>query len=312
VAYALYVRSAAALRRAARAGGPVTFMDLHLSQYLNSRRLAATTRSPAERLLYRLESRLLRAYEARIWRPFTRTRLAGPSDLAAIRAACRAEGVPEIDNVVLGPHGVDTERFRPRPEVAVEPGTVVMTGAMRYAPNAQGALWLAAEVWPRVRAARPDARLYLVGRDPPPAVRELDGKGGIVVTGTVDDPALWMARAAVGTAPIRAAAGLQNKVLEGLAMGKAMVATTAANEGIGAVPDRDLLIADAPAAFARALLDLLATPARAAALGTAARAFVESGWTWEAHFLRLERDFLEALDAARGDARAPSVEPVAV
>jgi glycosyltransferase involved in cell wall biosynthesis len=314
IAYAYYVRSAEALRAVGRdrPEGPATFLALQLSQYLNTRRLAETTRGPLERLLFGLESRLIRRYEARVWRDFSRTVLIGPSDLEAVREACRAEGLPEIDNAILGPHGVDTERFRPRPEVAAEPPSVVMTGAMRYAPNVQGALWLAAEVWPRVRAARPDARLCLVGRDPPAAVRALDGRGGIVVTGTVDDPADWMAKAAVCVAPIRAAAGLQNKVLEALAMGKAMVATSAANEGIGAVPGRDLLITDEPAAFAQALLDLLADPAHAARLGTAARAFIEAGWTWEAHFLKLEQDFLEALDEARGDARAPSVEPVAV
>ncbi len=295
VAYALYVRSAEALRRIARPGGPVTFMDLHLSQYLNTRRLADTTRSAAQRLLYRLESRLLRAYEARIWRHFTRVRLAGPSDLAAMREACRAEGVPGIDNVVLGPHGVDTGRFRPRPEVAVEPDSVTLTGAMRYAPNAQAALWLAAEVWPRIRATRPDARLYIVGRDPPAAVTALDGRDGITVTGTVDDPADWMARAAVCVAPIRAAAGLQNKVLEYLSMGRPVVATTAANEGIGAVPGRDLLVADAAAAFADTVTGLLADPARARSLGEAGRAFVTASWTWEAHFLQLEEAFLATL-----------------
>jgi glycosyltransferase involved in cell wall biosynthesis len=308
VAYALYVRSVEALRAVRRQGrpGPVTVMDLHLSQHLNSRRLAETTRSRPERLLHRLESRLLRAYEARVWRHFTRVRLAGPCDLAAIREACRAEGVPEIDNAILGPHGVDSERFRPRPELAVEPDSVVLTGVMRYPPNVQGALWLAAEVWPKVRAARPRARLWLVGRDPLPAVRALDGRDGITVTGTVDEPALWIAKAAVCTAPIRAAAGLQNKLLEALAMGKAVVATTAANEGIGAIPGRDLLIADAPETFAQALLDLLADPPRAARLGTAARAFIEAGWTWEAHFLRLERDFLAALDEARAGMKAPA------
>jgi sugar transferase (PEP-CTERM/EpsH1 system associated) len=313
IAYAYYVRSAEALRSARRRpGGPATFLAMQLSQYLNARRLAATTRSPLERLVFGLESRLLRAYEARIWRDFSRTVLIGPADLAAVREACRAEGVAPIDNAILGPHGVDTGHFRPRPEVAQEPSSVVMTGAMRYPPNAQGALWLATEVWPRVRAAEPAARLWLVGREPPAAVRALDGRDGITVTGTVGDVALWLARAAVAVAPIRAAAGLQNKLLEAMAMGKAVVATSAANEGIGALPGRDLLLADEPGAFARAILDLLADPARAAALGAAGRAFIAAGWTWEAHFLRLEAAFLEALAEVRAGRPATRAEPVAV
>jgi len=301
VAYAYYIRSAETLRGVRQGHGPVTFLALQLSQYLNTKRLARTTRSPLQRLLFGVESRLIRRYEARIWRDFTRTVLIGPSDLAAVRTACREEGVAEIDNVVFGPHGVDVERFAPRPGVAVEPGSIVFSGAMRYPPNAQAVLWFAEEVWPKVRAGRPDAKLHIVGRDPPPAVTALAGKDGIEVTGTVPDPADWMARAAVCIAPIRAAAGLQNKLLEYLATGKAVVATAAANEGIGAMPGRDLLIEDDPAAIADAVLTLLADPARAQALGEAGRAFVVARWTWEAHFLDLEKAFLAAIDEARGE-----------
>jgi sugar transferase (PEP-CTERM/EpsH1 system associated) len=310
VAYAYYIRSAETLRRVRRQRpqGPATFLALQLSQYLNTRRLAETTRSPLERLLFGLESRLIRRYEARVWRDFTRTVLIGPSDLEAVRAACRAEGVPEIDNSLFGPHGVDTGRFAPRPDVPVEADSVVFSGAMRYAPNAQAALWFTGEVWPRVRAERPAARLYLVGRDPPPAVRALDGQDGITVTGTVPDPADWMARAAVCVAPIRAAAGLQNKLLEYLAMAKAVVATRAANEGIGAVPGRDVVLADEPGSMAQAVLDLLADPARAAALGEAGRRFIVASWTWEAHFYNLEAAFVAAADDLARAAR-PAVSP---
>jgi glycosyltransferase involved in cell wall biosynthesis len=309
VAYGYYIRSAETLRhvRHRQPAGPATFLALQLSQYLNTKRLAATTGSPLQRLVFGLESRLVRRYEARVWRDFTRTVLIGPSDLEAVREACRAEGVPEIDNALFGPHGVDTERFAPRPGIPVEPGSIVLSGAMRYAPNAQAALWFAGEAWPRIRAARPDARLYLVGRDPPPAVKALDGRDGIVVTGTVPDPADWMARAAVCVAPIRAAAGLQNKLLEYLSMAKAVVATRAANEGIGALPGRDLVTADEPESTAEAVLALLAEPARAASLGEAGRRFIVASWTWEAHFYKLEAAFVAAADdRARARPSAPA------
>lgn len=303
IAYAYYIRSAETLRAVrGRPGGPATFLAMQLSQYLNTRRLAETTGSRLQRLVFGLESRLVRAYEAGVWRDFDRTVLIGPKDLAAVAEACRAEGVPEIDaaagNVVWGPHGVDTERMAPRPEVAVRPDSVVMTGAMRYPPNAQGALWLAAEVWPRIRAARPAARLAIVGRDPPPEVVALNGRDGISVTGTVPDPADWTAAAAVCVAPIRAAAGLQNKLLEYMAMGRPVVATAAANEGIGAAPGRDLVVADRAEDFAHAVAGLLADPARAEALGAAGRAFVTANWTWEAHFYNLEAAFLDAMRQA--------------
>jgi glycosyltransferase involved in cell wall biosynthesis len=91
---------------------------------------------------------------------------------------------------------------------------------------------------------------------------------------------------------------MQNKLLEYLAMGRPVVATSAANEGLGATPGRHLVLADDTAAFAAAILALLAEPARAAALGAAGRRLVVEEWTWEAHFLRLEAAFLAALDGA--------------
>jgi sugar transferase (PEP-CTERM/EpsH1 system associated) len=309
LAYAYYIRSAEALR-AARAADPalVTFMALQLSQTLNTERLARTAATPWDRLFYRFETRRMARYEARLWSDVNRTVLIGEKDRAAIAAACRAEGLPEIDNVVWGPHGVDVERFRPRPQ-AEEPETVIMSGVMRYAPNVEAALWFAREVWPLVRARRPGARFLLVGRDPTPALQTLGGQNGITVTGTVEEPADWIARAAVCVAPIRAAAGLQNKLLEAMAMAKAVVATPEANEGIGAPVDEALLLAREPGPFAQAILALLADPARRERLGKAARTFVEAKWTWEGPFLELEQAFLAVVEAKPG-ARATAPSPV--
>ena len=294
MAYAYYIRSAEALREARRARPDLpTFMALQLSQTLNTQRLARTAATPWDRLFYRFETRRMADYEARLWPDVTRTVLIGEQDRAAIAGACRERGLPEIDNVVWGPHGVDVERFRPRPE-AEEADMVVMSGVMRYAPNVEAALWFAREVWPLVRAARPAARFCLVGRDPAAALQALDGRDGITVTGTVEDPADWLARATVCVAPIRAAAGLQNKLLEAMAMAKAVVATPEANEGIGAPADEALVLAREPRAFADAVLALLADEPRRQALGAAGRAFVEAKWTWEGPFLELEQAFLAA------------------
>ncbi len=290
LAYAYYIRSAEALLAAAPFV-PVTFLALQLSQTLNTERLSRTAARAWERTFYRFENGRMGAYEARIWQLVSRVVLIGEKDKAAIGAACRRHGAPPIDNVVWGPHGVDTERLAPRGSGVEEPGTVLMSGVMRYAPNVEAALWFAGEVWPLVRRQRPDARFYLVGRDPDAAIQALDGKDGVVVTGTVEEPADWIAKAAVCVAPIRAAAGLQNKLLEAMAMGKAVVATPEANEGIGAAADRDLLLAGEPGAFARAVVELLGDETRRAELGLAGRRFVEAKWTWEGPFLELEAAF---------------------
>jgi len=293
LAYAYYIRSAEALRRLEDLV-PTRILALQLSQTLNTERLAANAARGWERLFYRVESRRMAAYEARIWQTADRTVLIGEKDRAAIEAACRRHGQPLIDNVVFGPHGVDTERFRPRPE-AEETDAVVMSGVMRYAPNVEAALWFLGEVWPLVRRARPAAQFWLVGRDPAPALSAWHGRDWVTVTGTVDEPAEWIARATVCVAPIRAAAGLQNKLLEALAMGKALVATPEANEGIRARPDRDLVIAREPATFAQAVLELFDDAPRRRALGVSGRAFIEAKWTWEAPFLVLEQAFLAAV-----------------
>jgi glycosyltransferase involved in cell wall biosynthesis len=292
LAYAYYIRSAETLRRL-EGKVPLRFLALQLSQTLNTERLAHNASSLWERLFYRVEHHRMAAYEARIWQTADRTVLIGEKDRNAIEKACRRHGEPIIDNIVFGPHGVDTHRFKPRPEVEEE-DVVVMSGVMRYAPNVEAALWFLGQVWPRIRKVRPAAQFWLVGRDPVPSLKSRHGRDGIVVTGTVDEPADWLARATVCVAPIRAAAGLQNKLLEALAMGKAMVATPEANEGIRARSEQDLVIAETPEAFAAAILKLLAEPARRQVLGRSGRAFVEENWTWEAPFLNLEEAFFAA------------------
>ena len=305
LAYAYYIRSAEVLH-AVRSHVPVSFMALQLSQTLNTERLSRTAHSMIERLFYRFEHARMARYEADVWRGMTHTVLIGERDLAAIRAACERHNRPPIDNHVFGPHGVDTEQLKPRDPALVEPETIVMSGVMRYAPNVEAATWLVAHVWPLLREARPEAKLYLVGRDPAPPLRAFDGRDGITVTGTVEDPGDWIARATVSVAPIRAAAGLQNKLLEAMAMARPVVATSVANEGIGAVPDRDLVIADEPEAMAAAISALLDDPERRRELGEAGRRFVERHWTWEGPFLSLERAMLEARDRAGPRDQSPA------
>ena len=293
--YAYYIRSSEALHRV-KGQAKTSFLALQLSQTLNTQRLSKTARTLPERLFYRFESSRMGAYEARIWQDVGRCVVIGPKDLDAIREVCRAHGQPEIDNHVFGPHGVDTDQFAPADPALVEPETVVMSGVMRYAPNVEAAVWFAKEVWPEIIRERPQAKFYIVGRDPLPAVLSLNEIQGITVTGTVEEPADWIAKATVSVAPIRAAAGLQNKLLEAMAMAKPVVATTVANEGIGAKPDIDLILADSPTDMAQAILALMASADRREKLGQNARRYIEDMWTWAGPFLQLEQAFFDALD----------------
>ena len=307
VLYGYTLRSAEAIRGVGREpagreganGGqrPVTYLAMQVSQALNTRRIAIHAPGWWEKLLYRLEHRLTAAYEAHIWRDFTRTVLIGEADASEIRKICADQSIPVIDNYLLSPHGVDADRFRPHGKGAVDPDSLVFSGVMATNTNVSAVLWFAENVWPKVRSACPRARFTVVGRLPRPEILALGERQGITITGEVPDPADYIGRAAVCVNPMQAGAGMQNKLLEYMSMAKAVVATSVANEGIGARPGKDILIADDAGEFAATIVSLLRNAKRRDELGKAARACVTRKWRWEKHFLELEADMVEQLDA---------------
>jgi sugar transferase (PEP-CTERM/EpsH1 system associated) len=217
--------------------------------------------APAERFprswILRREARALRAFEA---------------DVAARAAACLTVNEREREvlqrlapgaRIVVVPNGIDYAHFAP-PAPPAATVDVVFCGVMSYAPNERAALWMAEEVWPRVRAARPDARFIVVGADPTPAVRALEQKhAGIAITGGVADvrPFLW--KAAVAVAPIGIARGLQNKVLEAVAAGLPCVVTPAVAEGLPREIRNACPVAADPQPFAERVLAILDMEAQA-------------------------------------------------
>ncbi|HEY0446265.1 MAG TPA: TIGR03087 family PEP-CTERM/XrtA system glycosyltransferase [Allosphingosinicella sp.] len=164
---------------------------------------------------------------------------------------------------------------------------IVFTGQMDYRPNVEAVTAFAEEVMPLVRAERPSARFAIVGRNPTSAVTRLGDLDGIVVTGGVADVRSWLAAADAVAAPLRIARGIQNKVLEAMAMARPVVASAAAFRGIEAQPGRDLIVADSAHEQARAVLDLLDDPIHAEAVGAAARRQMESVYRWEAQLAPL-------------------------
>lgn len=175
-------------------------------------------------------------------------------------------------------NGIDLQHFHPAADVALvdeRNGPILLfTGQMDYAPNIDAVRWFAREVLPHV-----PGRFVIAGRDPASEVRALAGER-VTVTGAVPDMRAWLAAADIVVAPLRIARGIQNKVLEAMAMARPVVATAAAFEGIEAEPGRDLIVADDAAAMADAIRRLLADPQGAAALGRAARARMEAAYAW--------------------------------
>ncbi len=216
-------------------------------------------------------------------------------------------------------NGVDANYFSPRADRASpferDETPLVFTGAMDYWPNVDAVVWFAQAILPRLRQARPNLRLHIVGRAPAPAVRALaSASAGVVVTGTVPDVRPYLQHAAVVVAPLRLARGIQNKILEAMAMGRPVVAATSCVEALSAQPGAEIESAVDAENFVRAIEDLLAAPIRAAAMGAAGRQRVLASYTWASHMAVLERQ-LAALQAIPEPPTQPvrtSVQPVSV
>jgi glycosyltransferase involved in cell wall biosynthesis len=153
---------------------------------------------------------------------------------------------------------------------------------MDYMPNVDAARRVLDHVLPAIRAVRPDATFHVVGRNPPPDLRERHGENGCHIWGRVDDIRPWLAAATHALIPLEIARGVQNKVLEAMAMALPVVVSGEAAMGIPARDSEHFSVADSDEALAQAVLALLDEPARARALGLAARSFVLDHASWEA------------------------------
>jgi glycosyltransferase involved in cell wall biosynthesis len=145
--------------------------------------------------------------------------------------------------------------------------------------------------------AIPEGRFVIAGRNPAPAVLKLASER-VYVTGAVGDMRSWLAAADIVVAPLRIARGIQNKVLEAMAMGKAVVATDAAFEGIEAQAQRDLIVVNDSAQMARTITSLLNSPGRAAQLGRAARQRMVEGYSWDKRLVVLDEILFPANEQA--------------
>ncbi len=231
-------------------------------------------RDPKWRLIYRLELPRIRRYERDIVRRFDETWFISQAE----RRHVFPDGTENRAFVV--PNGVDSVRFHPSGHSRNVPA-LIFVGHMGVFHNIDAAEYLAGDILPRVRAAIPHARLSLVGAEPAPAVRALAASPGVSVPGHVSDLNAALNEAAIFVAPLRFAAGIQNKVLEAMAAGLPVVTTSYVNEGLEAEPGRHLLVADEPAALADAVVGLLRDPHARRRLGQDGREFVMQRYRWE-------------------------------
>jgi sugar transferase (PEP-CTERM/EpsH1 system associated) len=270
------------------------------------RQYAAGSRG-ALRWLYRREACKLEALECKSAAAFGHTLLASDFEADTFRNITPASAA-KIGGLT---NGVDLEKFSPAgfesPFEASELA-IVMTGRMDYRPNYEGALWFANEVFPQIAKSLPGARVYFVGSGPPRVLREIAGPK-IVVTGGVADvrPYLQFAHAVI--APLLIARGIQNKVLEAMAMTKPVVATREATRSLSVQAGFHLWVENQPARFAEAVVDALHGASRET-VARNARKYVEDNHNWARLLSDIDRH-LEALGQAPSYDGAVALPPEA-
>lgn len=256
--------------------GLVIYDAFNVEHVLQARAGAATGAGPAA-LYSRLQAPRLRRLEAQMCRRADRVLCVSEPDASALRAL-----VPAGEPTVV-PNGVDVDDFARTEDQATDGAArLVFTGTMDFRPNADAVEWFARDVLPRIRAVRPDAELVAVGQRPGPRLQRRHGRDGVTITGAVDDVRPFLARASVVVAPLRFGSGTRVKLLEAMASARPIVATTLAAEGLAVRDGTELLLADGPEPFARAVLGLLADPAHARRLGQAGQALVRARYDWRA------------------------------
>lgn len=237
----------------------------------------------ALRWLMRREAEKLFAYERKIAARAAVSLFVSEAEAALFRSRTALPNIRALSN------GIDTARFDPAADFPRLPRDergegplLLFTGQMDYRPNVEAVVGFARTVLPLL----PGVRFAVAGRNPAPEVLALR-QHGVAVTGAVPDIRSWLDAADLVVAPLAIARGIQNKVLEAMAMAKPVVASSAAFEGIEAEPGRDLIVAGGPDEQARAIRGLLASPERAREIGSAARARMLAAYRWEARLAPL-------------------------
>ena len=237
--------------------------------------------------IYAREGRLLATYEAEVARRADLSLMVTEEEAALFRSRLNPASLAPSDVRALG-NGIDCNHFSatfvyPAPELGRTPGPhLLFTGQMDYPPNVAAVVRFATRIMPAIRERFGDAQFNIVGRKPLPAVAALDGQAGTRVWGKVEDMRTWLVGADLVVAPLEIARGVQNKVLEAMAMGRPVLASPGAATGIAARDGVEIAIAGDDAEFITRTLALLAAPEDRAALGLAARQFITDHQSWSA------------------------------
>lgn len=238
-------------------------------------------------IVYRREGRKLLEFERSVASSFDASLFVSEQEANVFKALA-----PEsVARVYAMPNGVDTGYFDPSVKYpdpyGEESPNLVFTGAMDYWANIDAVSWFAEEVFPIVRSRYPSARFHIVGARPTQAVKNLASTSGVCVTGPVADVRPYLAHAELAVAPLRVARGLQNKVLEALAMARPVVATPAAMDGIPATSELRVDPTDDVRQMSEQICQWIGSDERRR-VGQLGRQFVMKHFGWAKHLSRMD------------------------
>jgi sugar transferase (PEP-CTERM/EpsH1 system associated) len=278
---------------------PLIIYDAHNAEWiLQQRAFAADISSPGRwpAALYSwVQWHRLRRYEAALLRRVDHTVAMSAPDKVALR-----DLMPNAPITVI-PNGVDLAaytRFKGKPI----PYDLLFTGKMDFRPNIDAALWFGQQVLPVIQAQRPHTTFAIVGQRPHPRLDPLRDRPGVTITGYVEDVRPYISGATVYVAPLRVGGGTRLKLLEAMAMGKAIVSTTVGAEGFPVVSGQELILADDPEDFASKIVMLLEKPGQRRELGRTGQGFARANYGWDALVPKLEKIYEAGLKESNGSA----------
>lgn len=232
--------------------------------------------------LYRREAKLLLGHERRVAKEFSCSVVCTDAERADFEHLIPGIPVEVVQN------GVDADYFKPLAGSKTA-GRMVFTGVMDYLPNVDGVCWFCDAILPLVQRAVPRAELVICGRNPTSAVKRLASRPGVTVTGEIEDVRPFLDSAEICVVPLRIARGIQNKILEGMAMGLPCVASNVARQGLTIEAGNGILSTDDPEQFAAYSISLLGDGGFRRAMARKARAAIEQSYSWEGQFRKLDR-----------------------
>ena len=270
--------------------GVPCILDMVDSLCLHYHRMPPIWHSPRW-LAARVDRERVCRYEAQLPGRFDTVLLVSPIDLAAVRKGTEAQ------NLILVPNGVDPDS-RLVVEETPEPNRIIFFGNLDYLPNADAAIYFAREILPLVRRKVPEARFLVAGWSPSRAVRALGRMEGVTVRANVPDIKVEVSKSVVSVAPLRFGAGIQNKILESLALGVPVVATPEPARALVGDTTGPILVGRNPEEFADQVVRLLTDAACRERMGRAGRSLVQTRYSWERVLAPLDR-VLEGIIACR-------------